>query len=114
MRSMKMKKDTGQRIKKLREGRTNLTQPEAAEEFAVSKDTYMGWERGKNFPPPPKMSEIADKYGVTMDWLYLGKEIANGELTQREKQLLMFFRRLSDEKQDQAIISVAVIAAEQD
>lgn len=98
----------------LRLERTKLTQVDAAKIFNVSKDTYMGWERGKNFPPPPKMKEIADRYGTTMDYLYLGRELSGNDLTQKEKQLLMFFRRIPDEKQDAAIIDAAIKAAEEE
>ena len=50
-----------------------LTQSEVAEKLNVSFQAVSLWERGETMPEVEKLMEIADLYGVTIDWLLRGK-----------------------------------------
>lgn len=51
-----------------------MTQSEVAEKLNVSFQAVSLWERGETTPEIEKLTEIADLYGVTTDWLLRGKE----------------------------------------
>ena len=59
---------TAERIKELRE--TNgLTQSELARKLSVTRSTVNAWELGINKPCIDKLSDIADLFQVTTDFL---------------------------------------------
>ena len=37
-----------------------------------SQQQLSGWEHGNAFPPHYEMSKLAGRYGVSLDWVYLG------------------------------------------
>ena len=51
-----------------------MTQSEVAEILNVSFQAVSLWERGETTPEIEKLTEIADLYGVSIDWLLRGKE----------------------------------------
>ncbi len=59
-------------MKKLR-NQKGLTQQELADILHVSKGTVGMWETGRREPNTEILSELADFYGVTVDYL-LGRE----------------------------------------
>lgn len=50
-----------------------ITQSEVAEKLNVSFQAVSLWERGETTPEIEKLIEIADLYGVSIDWLLRGK-----------------------------------------
>lgn len=54
----------------------NMTQAIVAEKLCVSPQAVSLWERGENAPDIAKLGELAELYGVTVDWLLTGKEPA--------------------------------------
>lgn len=56
------------RIRDLRED-NDLSQPECAKLFFVSKNTYIRYEKGETVPPIDFMERVADYYNVTLDYL---------------------------------------------
>ena len=56
-----------------------LTQSEVAEKLNVSFQAVSLWERGETTPEVEKLMEIADLYGVSLDWILRGKEDAIAE-----------------------------------
>jgi len=50
-----------------------LTQAEVAEKLGVSFQAVSLWERGETVPDTEKVIEIAALFGVTTDWLLLGR-----------------------------------------
>lgn len=54
-----------------------LTQAEVAEKLGVSFQAVSLWERGETMPDIEKVVEIATVFGVTTDWLLLGKSDQN-------------------------------------
>lgn len=53
----------------------NKTQAEVADHLGVSFQAVSLWERGESTPEIDRLSELADLYGVTTDWLLSGKQI---------------------------------------
>lgn len=57
-----------ERIKELREYEDN-TQKETANALHVTRSTYAGWESGKDIIPLKRLNELANIYGVTLDYI---------------------------------------------
>lgn len=51
----------------------NMTQAFVAEKLVVTSQAVSLWERGENAPDISKLAELAELYGVTIDWLLTGK-----------------------------------------
>lgn len=79
-----------ERLKTLRK-EAGLTQEQVAKKLGVSRPAYTYWEKGKKRPTPDKLSNIAQFYGVTTDYL-LGNEPEEDELANVE----LLFRMTSD------------------
>lgn len=62
-----------ERIKYLRMG-MNMTQAEFSEYLNVSQQTINTWEAAKNTPKISTLAAIAEKFNVSIDWLF-GKEL---------------------------------------
>lgn len=71
--------DFSQRLQTARK-KLKLTQSEVAEKLNVSFQAVSLWERGETTPEVEKLMEIADLYGVTIDWLLRGKADAIAEV----------------------------------
>ncbi len=56
------------KLKELRDYE-DKTQKEAAHILNVTRATYAGWECGKDIIPLPKLNELANFYGVTLDYI---------------------------------------------
>ena len=54
----------------------NMTQAFVAEKLDVTSQAVSLWERGENAPDISKLAELAELYGITVDWLLTGKEPA--------------------------------------
>lgn len=59
---------TAERIKELREA-NGLTQAQMARKISVTRSTVNAWEMGTNKPSIDKLSDIADLFQVTTDYL---------------------------------------------
>ena len=65
------KKEVGKRLRKLREY-NNLTLAEVASRCGVSgKSTVNAWEKGRAYPKK-HIDELANMYGITVDYLNYG------------------------------------------
>lgn len=60
---------TGNRIKELRKA-NKLTHKELAGKLGISTRTLQMWESGKNLSFIPKMSKLADFFGVSITYLF--------------------------------------------
>lgn len=50
-----------------------LSQKEISEQLNLASPVRWGhWERGRNMPDPEAISNLCDRYGITMDWIYRG------------------------------------------
>ena len=60
---------------RLAEARKNcgLTQGQVAEKLYITTQSVSSWECGNSIPDTEKLPELASLYGVTTDWLLIGK-----------------------------------------
>lgn len=65
----------GQRLKDLRTQK-KITQQELGDVIHVSKVSISGYENNNRFPDTNTLGEIADYFGVTVDYL-LGRDVPN-------------------------------------
>ena len=56
------------RMKKVRE-ESGLTQKEVADKLKLKKTTLSGWENGRSEPPMETLVQLANLYGVSLDYL---------------------------------------------
>lgn len=78
----------GERLKKLREEK-NLSQTELSERFGLTQNAISGYERGVREPSMEKMTQIADFFEVSIDYLY-------GRTPDRKKTYSPMTRELLD------------------
>ena len=70
-----MIKDLDVRLKMARDN-AHLTQGAVADKLYISAQAVSSWESGASMPDIEKLPELAELYGVTVDWLLNGKLIA--------------------------------------
>ncbi|MDY6392532.1 MAG: helix-turn-helix transcriptional regulator [Bacilli bacterium] len=64
----------GHRMKKLRE-ENQISQVNMAKELGVAQNAIFRYETGKSFPGCETLVFYADKFGVTLDWLFGRTEV---------------------------------------
>lgn len=64
----------GRRMKKLRE-ESKISQVDMAKELGVAQNAIFRYETGKSFPNYETLVFYADKFGVTLDWLFGRTEV---------------------------------------
>ena len=62
----------GERIANLRT-KNNITQAELAEKLGVTYQAVSKWETGSGYPDITMLPDIADAFGVSLDYLLRGK-----------------------------------------
>lgn len=84
----KVRNEIGGRIREARKNAGVKNLKEAADMFGVSEGTWGNWERGDAFPGPEELLSIAEKFGVTFDYLFTGRPTTDPTLghTVREHQ----------------------------
>jgi transcriptional regulator with XRE-family HTH domain len=68
------------RLKELRKSR-NLTQDEMAKKISLPRSTYSNYETGKREPDYHTLEQIAEYFGVSVDYL-LGRKIVPEDKTE--------------------------------
>lgn len=66
-------KQLAQQIRVLRTSK-NLSQDELAEKLYISRQAVSKWENGEATPDIDKLVQLAEIFGVSLDYLVLGKE----------------------------------------
>ncbi|MEO0141239.1 MAG: helix-turn-helix transcriptional regulator [candidate division WOR-3 bacterium] len=64
--------DIPERLKELRED-FGISQEQFAKELDITVFTVQKWERGAFLPGAKALIAIAEKYGVSLNWLLLGE-----------------------------------------
>lgn len=93
-------------LKKLRQEK-RLTQKELAQIFNTFQPTILSWEKGTKEPDYKTLCNIANYFGVTVDYL-LGREPDSGlvyvhkdpALTEDEKHVLELYRNIVPESRE--------------
>ena len=80
-----------------------FTQEDAADFFGVSLSTYQKWEQGQGMLNGAQLREIAEKYGVTIDYLLMvDVPQTDGGYTRIEREIIEKYRALGDD--DKAVL----------
>lgn len=80
-----------------------FTQEDAAAFFGVSLSTYQKWEQGQGMMNGAQLREIAEKYGVTVDYLLMvDTPQTSDSYTPTERTIIERYRKLSDD--DKAVL----------
>ena len=81
-----------------------FTQKDAADTFGVSLGTYRNWEQGRTGLSLGQLSAVAEKYGVTVDYLLCREPRDVDGMSQQEREMLHMMRSMSTEGQRQLMI----------
>ena len=73
----------------------NMTETEMQELIGVPKGSFSNWKRNQGHAFYKYIDIIADRLGVTIDYLIRGHETADGAMTKQEMDLLDNYRRLT-------------------
>ena len=65
--------DIGQRVEAVRTGFTDLTQNAFAVKMGFNRSQYNNWATGRRRIPLEAAEKLAALYGLTLDWIYLGR-----------------------------------------
>lgn len=95
-------------IRKIRKEK-NITQKQLAEKFNLHQTAISEWESGRTYPRIEIAIQLANYFGVTIDYL-LGREPDSGlvyvhkdpALTDDEKELLNIYRNITPELKENA------------
>lgn len=71
--------------------------------------TFSNWKRGRSRTYYEHIDEIADRLGVTLEFLIRGTENVQFVLSSQETELVGDFRRLSDEAKDVVLKNVRLL-----
>lgn len=91
------------RLKALRKEK-GRTQQNIADLLKVRRSTYGEYERGKILPPMDKMKVLADYFGVSVDYLIVGNQKQETELTQEIDVSVNLKRALKHLKNDKNLM----------
>lgn len=90
--------NTGQRVKELRE-KNRIKQIELAEHLGITSASMSAIENGKTNPAYETLIRISEYFGVSTDYLIMGKE--KETLSEREQEIIEMLRE--DNKLNEAI-----------
>lgn len=102
----------GDRLKKLRKEH-NLTQEDIANMFNVTKNAVYSWEVGKSQPSIEIIKQLAQYFGVTIDYLlnFTQDDVDNMErLKQALKQAGMWDYNIDDMSRDDFEKAMQIVA----
>lgn len=93
-----------------------ITAKELASKAGLSASVITDWKKGRGKPSSDAVIKLADYFGVSTDYILLGKEPAVGatepQLTQNEKELLDLLHRFDERTQLKFLGRVEAIANE--
>lgn len=84
-------------------------------ELELSNSAITDWKKGKAKPSTEAVIKLADYFGVTTDYILLGKESAvstEPQLTENEKEILELLHRFDERTQLKFLGRVEAIAKE--
>ena len=83
--------------------RRNLTQADVAAAIGVSTVVYSRYETGKRQPSTEILLQLADLFGVTVDYLLGRKDIEDSTLSDYELHLLIASRNADERAKEDAL-----------
>jgi transcriptional regulator with XRE-family HTH domain len=91
----------GDRVRYIRKLR-GYTQEEMGDILHLTKGAVQAWELNKNTPRVPELIKLASMGGLTIDWICLGRERDENQISKEGLELARIFDEVSD--QDKLII----------
>ncbi len=73
---------------------------EMIEYLGLKRGTFSNWRRDKEKSYYENIDRIADRLGVSIDFLIRGNEIETDSLSRNEMELVECYRQLSDDAKD--------------
>ena len=83
--------------------RKNLTQAEVASALGVSPVVYSRYESGTRQPSTDTIIQLADIFGVTVDYLLGRQDIEDSTLSEYELRLLIASRKADERAKEDAL-----------
>ena len=83
--------------------RRNLTQAEVASALGVSSVVYSRYETGSRQPSIETLVQLADIFGVTVDYLLGRQDIEDSTLSEYELRLLIASRNADERAKEDAL-----------
>lgn len=83
--------------------RKNLTQAEVASALGVSSVVYSRYETGSRQPSIEVLIQLADIFGVTVDYLLGRQDIEDSTLSEYELRLLIASRNADERAKEDAL-----------
>lgn len=65
--------EIGDRLRRVREGFSELNQKEWSDAHSFGQTQYHGWEKGSRRIPVDEAEKLCNRYGLTLDWIYRGR-----------------------------------------
>ena len=90
------------RLRQLREDH-DKTQTEIAEYLGINQTVYSRYETGKRQPSIDIIIQLADLFGVTVDYLLGRQEVEDSTLSEYEIQLLIASRKADERAKEDAL-----------
>ncbi|XHW39296.1 helix-turn-helix transcriptional regulator [Streptococcus dysgalactiae subsp. equisimilis] len=87
-----------ERLKTLRK-EAGLTQEEVAKKLEISRPAYTYWEKGEKKPTPDKLTQIANLFGVSTDYLLNNQVDDEIDLSEVELLFRTTSKGLTEEEQ---------------
>lgn len=90
--------------------KNNITAVQMEEYLGVSKGSFGNWKRGIGKLYYAYIDKIADRLGVTIDYLVRGEDMKSDSLSHTETELIENFRKLSKEGKEIVSANVRLLA----
>lgn len=88
-----------ERLKTLRK-EAGLTQEEVAKKLGISRPAYTYWEKGEKKPTPDKLTQIANLFGVSTDYLLNNQQEDAVDLSEVELLFRTTSKGMTEEEQE--------------
>lgn len=92
--------------------RKNLTQAQVAAALGVSSVVYSRYETGTRQPSVDIIIQLAEIFGVTVDYLLGRQDVENSTLSEYEIQLLIAARKADERAKEDALNMLTAHAVE--
>ena len=90
----------------------NISAMKMEKYLQVPRGSFSNWKRGMGKLYYSHIDKIADKLEVPIDYLIRGKETNIYLLSDQEKNLINYFRKMSIEEQNEEISNIKMILGE--
>lgn len=90
--------------------KNKITAAEMEKELCIPRGSFSNWKRGNGRLYYAYIDKIADRLGVSIDYLVRGIDVDDNSISQIETKLLINFRKLSSHGQRVILENVELLA----